>query len=143
MSRISIVALLFTLVCSIPARAQAPNTYRCGNSYSQSPCPGGVMVDTADSRSNAQKTQSDAVIRRDKTTAEGMEKSRLQQEEALRRNQDRTPQEQAIKNQSMEKKTAQPLRPARKNKLKNPDNFTAKAPSEKKSKKQTSSAEPQ
>lgn len=60
--------------------AQAQNTYRCGNSYSQTPCPGGVAIDATDTRTQAQKAQTDQASKRDAQIADAMEKARLQQE---------------------------------------------------------------
>jgi hypothetical protein len=138
-----VIALILIAICTIEARAQTPSAYRCGNSYSQTPCPGGVSVDTADSRSNAQKAQSDAMIQRDKATAESMEKSRRQEEEALRRQQGIVTPVQVNKNPNTEIKIAQPVRHVRKYNQRNPDNFIAKAPNEKKKTKPvTSTASP-
>lgn len=143
MKRLPGIALFLVALCAIQITAHGQNAYRCGNSYSQTPCPGGAAVDTADSRSSAQKAQSDAVIERDKATANSMEKSRLQQEEALRRQQGSVAPVQATKNPSTEKKVAQPVRHIRKYSQRNPDNFTAKAPSEPKKKKPASTASAQ
>ena len=63
------------------AQMQAQNVYRCGSSYSQTPCPGSTPVDVADERSKTQKAQADAASRRDQQAAEAMEKNRLQQED--------------------------------------------------------------
>ncbi len=135
MTRLSSIALVLVALCAIQFKAHGQNAYRCGNSYSQTPCPGGVAVDTADNRSGAQKAQSDAVIQRDKATGDSMEKSRRQEEEALRRQQGSVAPVQASKNPNTEKKVAQPVRQVRKHYPKNPDNFTAKAPSDKNKKK--------
>jgi hypothetical protein len=67
------------VVCSPPGMAQ--NAYKCGDGYSQSPCPGGVAID-ADSRSPAQKAQADAATARAAQTARAMEQARLKQEAA-------------------------------------------------------------
>ena len=64
------------------AGARAQNTYKCGASYSQTPCDGGVVVDIADKRDNAQKLQAQQVSAKDARTADAMEKSRLQKEKA-------------------------------------------------------------
>ena len=69
----------------LPASAQAQVAYRCGNSYSQVPCPGGAPVDAADKRSKDQKAAAEAVAKRDTRLADSMEKTRLQQEEAQRK----------------------------------------------------------
>jgi hypothetical protein len=134
MKRLSGIALVLVLLSTIQFKAHSQNTYRCGNSYSQTPCPGGVTVDTNDSRSNTQKTQSEAVIQRDKVTADSMEKSRRQEEESLRRQQGGVALLQTSKNPNTEKKIAQPVRHVQKYSRRNPENFTAKAPIEKKKK---------
>ena len=73
-----LAASLFSAFFSVPAWAQT--TYKCGNSYSQQPCPGGTVVDTADPRTSAQKKQAEQAIQRDAKLASELEKSRLQQE---------------------------------------------------------------
>lgn len=65
-------------VATMAASAQV--TYRCGNSYSQSPCPGAIEVDTRDTRTSAQKAQTDLATQRDMRTANALEKARLLQE---------------------------------------------------------------
>ena len=69
---------LFSAFFSVSAGAQT--TYKCGNSYSQQPCPGGTVVDTADPRTSAQKTQAEQATQRDAKLASELEKSRLQKE---------------------------------------------------------------
>lgn len=74
------VAILFIAVSTVSTWATAQNVYKCGDTYSQLPCPGGAVVDAADLRTSAQKTQSDLATSRDARTADAMEKARLQQE---------------------------------------------------------------
>ncbi|MEO7940584.1 MAG: hypothetical protein ABIR55_18315, partial [Burkholderiaceae bacterium] len=50
--------LLLLLILPIGVSAQA--IYRCGNTYSQTPCAGGSVVAADDSRSAQQKAQTDA-----------------------------------------------------------------------------------
>ncbi len=70
---------LLTLSClSMVAAAQV--TYKCGNSYSQTPCPDAVAIDTNDRRTSAQKLQTDMATQRDARIANALEKARLQQE---------------------------------------------------------------
>ncbi len=72
---------LLPLTLSVAAlAASAQVTYRCGNSYSQTPCPGAVEVDTRDTRTGAQKAQTDLATQRDTRTANALEKARLLQE---------------------------------------------------------------
>ena len=73
-----LAASLFSAFFPVPAWAQT--TYKCGNSYSQQPCPGGTVVDTADPRTSEQKKQAEQSIQRDAKLASELEKSRLQQE---------------------------------------------------------------
>ena len=74
----SIAVLLALSACWVPASAQ--DVYRCGQSYSNIPCPGGIVVATADPRSAAQRAQTDAATRRDTRSAQVLEKDRLKRE---------------------------------------------------------------
>jgi hypothetical protein len=62
----------------VPAHAQ--NVYRCGESYSNAPCPGATVVPTDDPRSPAQRAQTEAAARRDARSAQELEHERLKQE---------------------------------------------------------------
>ena len=72
--------VLIAIATVLSTGASAQNTYKCGDTYSQLPCPGGIIVNTTDKRTSAQKTQSDLATARDARTAEAMEKARLQRE---------------------------------------------------------------
>ena len=63
--------------------ATAENVYKCGNTYSQSPCPGAKLLNIDDSRDPQQKKLKDEVTRRDAELANDMEKTRLATEAAL------------------------------------------------------------
>lgn len=139
MKRLPLIVFAVMGLCAIPILAHSQNVYRCGNSYSQTPCPGGVTVDTADSRSATQKTQSLAVIQSDKATAHGMERSRQLEEERLRRQQGTLAPAPVAKNLGTEKKSPQPVQHVRRYSHKNPDHFTAKTASDKNKKQPTSS----
>ena len=58
----------------------AQPVYRCGESYSQQPCPGGKAIQADDPRTAAQRSQTLEAARRDAQTAETMEKARLKEE---------------------------------------------------------------
>ncbi len=73
-------AIFLVAVMAFSSGAKAQNTYRCGDSYSQTPCPGAAIIDTADKRTQAQKAQTDQASKRDAQIANAMEKARLQQE---------------------------------------------------------------
>lgn len=64
--------------------AQAEDIYKCGNTYSQSPCSGGQLMSVDDSRDPQQKLQKDAATQRDAALAKEMEKTRLANEKAWR-----------------------------------------------------------
>lgn len=109
------------IMCSAPVMAQ--NVYKCGDSYSQSPCPGGVAID-ADSRSPAQKAQADAATARDARIARAMEQARLKQEAAaLAAN---VPADKPAVNEAPKSK------PQAKKKSRQPEYFTAREPGGKK-----------
>lgn len=74
---LSIVLSVGSLL-SLPVLAQT--IYRCGNSYSQTPCAGGNAIAIDDSRDKTQKAQTDAAARRDLKAAETLEKNRTKQE---------------------------------------------------------------
>lgn len=66
------------------AWAQAGNTtvYRCGNSYSSTPCAGGTLVDADDARSAAQQQEAQAVKQRDAALADQLAAERRARERA-------------------------------------------------------------
>ena len=72
--------LLFFALLAFAPPAQAQTVYRCGDSYSNSPCAGATVVATEDARSAAQRAQADAATRRDVKLAQGLEKDRLRLE---------------------------------------------------------------
>ena len=70
--------------CLWAAGAAGQTVYRCGNSYSQTACPGAVIVSADDSRSPAQKAQTDAATRQARQMATQMEQQRVASENAAR-----------------------------------------------------------
>ena len=72
------LVVLVTAAALTPAAAQ--DVYRCGDSYSQRPCPGGTLVPTDDARSASQQAQTSSAAQRDAKTANMMEKARLKEE---------------------------------------------------------------
>ena len=75
-------AIFLIAFSSLSAGVKAENTYKCGNNYSQQPCPGGTVIDTSDPRSLLQKKQTDLATSRDAKAANAMETARLKQEKA-------------------------------------------------------------
>lgn len=79
-------ALLFGSV-TLALTLQAQPIYRCANSYSQTPCAGGVAIDAQDSRSPTQKAQSEAATVQAIRLANEMERTRLNSEQvAVKKN---------------------------------------------------------
>lgn len=73
-------AALLLALSALWLPAQAQNVYRCGESYSNTPCPGAKVVPTDDARSPDQKAQTDSATRRDARSAQVLERERLKQE---------------------------------------------------------------
>jgi len=78
------IALLL-LPLALAATAQAQTVYRCGNSYSQQPCPGGNAIDATDSRSPEQRKAREASVKREQRSADTLEKTRQKEETAALR----------------------------------------------------------
>jgi len=120
------LVLIVLYVCSTGAGAQ--QVYKCVGSYSQTPCPDGVVIDATDARTKAQKTQTDLATERASRIAAAMEKARLQLEKADR----------ATPTPKVKAKTAASANNSRaghakkKNKKKESEYFTAQTPGQKK-----------
>lgn len=124
-------AIFFIATCALLTRAKAQNVYRCGDSYSQSPCPGGVAIDASDSRTKGQKAQADADTQRDRQAAQALEKERLKQEAAANAG---TQKAEATKAPA----AAAAPHPSSKKKHKEPAYFTARTAGDKKADKKKS-----
>lgn len=71
---------VFILLAAAAGLAAAQDVYRCGDSYSQKPCPGGALVPTDDARSAIQRSQAKEDAQRVSKAADAMEKARLKEE---------------------------------------------------------------
>ena len=60
--------------------ASAQSVYRCGNSYSQTPCAGAVAVSTDDPRTDDQRAQAKQGLTSDKALAKDLEATRRKDE---------------------------------------------------------------
>ncbi len=65
------LCLLF-MACGVQAQA----IYRCGSEYSQTPCPGGKMLESSDPRSAAQRAEAVRVAAQDRRRAAELERER-------------------------------------------------------------------
>jgi hypothetical protein len=73
------------LLCLLTAGAHAQPVYRCGNAYSQTPCPqGGQLVDATDSRTAAQRAEARGVAADERRLAADMRRDRLADEKTLK-----------------------------------------------------------
>ncbi|MFL6661640.1 MAG: hypothetical protein ACJ8G7_05630 [Rhizobacter sp.] len=79
---IRLVLLLFLLLPMAAVTATATPIYRCGQTYSQTPCAGGKLIDSADPRTAAQRAEARRASEREKKLATQMERDRLGQEAA-------------------------------------------------------------
>ena len=104
--------------------ALAQTVYRCGNSYSQRPCPDAKAVDVSDSRSRDQKAQSDAAVQQDKQAADSLEKTRLKQEALAARSKSAS----KSSNGGHQRTAAPEQASSAKRKHKEPEYFTARNP---------------
>jgi hypothetical protein len=77
-----ISACLLLTLGVLPAFAQTQKIYRCGNSYSHQPCPGGSTIEADDSRTPAQRKAHQASVQREQHIADKMEKDRVKDEQA-------------------------------------------------------------
>ena len=125
--------IVFIAIGSMSTWASAQNVYRCGNTYSQTPCPSGKSLDVTDSRTADQKKQTDAAAASSAKAGDNMEKTRLAQEKRdLAANKARP----VVIAPAEPKVAAEPQpRTHAKRKKKTSPYFTAQAPREKKEKK--------
>lgn len=63
--------------------SQAQTIYRCGNAYSQTPCPDGTLLNLNDRREPDQKKQTDAAADQAARLARNMEQTRIAEEKRL------------------------------------------------------------
>lgn len=131
-----VIAIMICCAWSFATPAQT--VYRCGNSYSQTACAGAVAVAVDDSRSPAQKAQTDAATVQARQLASQMERERLASEQTARsaqrrqnaaKGQDRAKVAAKVKLQADASATNKPSRASEKTTKKNkdPEFFTAAA----------------
>jgi hypothetical protein len=77
--------LVAIIALSLCTAVQAETVYRCGNSYSQTPCHGGNAIDTTDSRTLEQRKAHEANVKQEKRAGDALEKTRLKEEAASRK----------------------------------------------------------
>lgn len=145
MKQLPTFATILIAACLISTGARGQEVYRCGNTYSQRPCPDAMVVDVQDARSKTQKTESDASIRHEAAAGNAMEKARLKAEAQQRADNAKAASAQNKKTASKPKGAASDPAPGdasasssqpnkghakKKPKKKEPEFFTAKAPAD-------------
>jgi hypothetical protein len=74
--------MLVTLVALAGAAQAGQAIYRCGQTYSQTPCPDGKIVESTDPRTAAQRAEAKRVAVKEKQLAAKMERERKEREAA-------------------------------------------------------------
>ena len=72
--------MCFIALCAHGSEAAAQSVYRCGDRYSHQPCAGGIVLDPADTRSEAQRKEANAIALRDAKAGDALENVRLKNE---------------------------------------------------------------
>lgn len=73
-------AIFIVAMISIPTWANAQKAFRCGNTYSQTPCADGKTVDITDTRTAAQQKQAAAATSNRVEAVGALEKARVARE---------------------------------------------------------------
>jgi hypothetical protein len=125
-----LVLVLTGAACCTSSLSQT--IYRCGTVYSQQPCPDAITLDASDTRTPAQKAQTDAATAGAAKMAAQMEKERLAREKIQPAKPSKKPSP-SVKTAKTGSSTTAPKAGARKKK--EPEYFTAAIAAEKKDKK--------
>ena len=130
-----LIATLLIAVGPYSHWAHAEKVYKCGTTYSQTPCAGSITMEVDDTREPIAKKRMDAQTRRDTGLGRDMQRDRLANEAALvtERTQPtprapiRKPDRQAVKGPAAEPALVYASKP-RLNRPKKPEGFTAVVP---------------
>jgi hypothetical protein len=77
--------MILAALVAASGTAGAQQIWRCGNSYSQQPCPGGRAIESVEPAQPADAARAEASARRDAERADAMERARLEQERRAQR----------------------------------------------------------
>ena len=108
------------------------NIYKCGNTYSQQPCPGGTLVDASDARTSEQKKAADLASQRNAKAADALEQARLKKEKTEQQalTASKKPAKAASAAAPMPADSVPPKTAAKKSKAKAEGDFKAQVPSD-------------
>ena len=77
-----LIALILITFSATSTGAKAQMVYKCGNAYSQTPCPDATVLQLEELRPAAQVQQTSQTARNNKKMAVGLEKTRLAEEKS-------------------------------------------------------------
>jgi hypothetical protein len=80
------IAMVMIAVSALSNWATGQNVYKCGSSYSQTPCTNGQVLQLDDTRTPAQQKQTETAARTDQKLAKQLEQQRLAQEKQATNN---------------------------------------------------------
>jgi hypothetical protein len=83
--RIAIVCMALCTWIGTVQGQEASGAWRCGNTYTDQPCPGGKAIALEDARDAAQKREADRVAREARAAADRLEAERVRLESAQAR----------------------------------------------------------
>jgi hypothetical protein len=112
------VPIALRALALLASAASAQVVYRCGSSYSQTPCANGVIIATDDARSESQRAAALQALDQDKQRAKDLEDARLKEEArafAREQAQRAAPAHQAGALGKAEEQTSRHLKPHKKN----------------------------
>ena len=78
MKQLALATLLLFVACAAPAQM----IYRCGDTYSQTPCPGGRVLESSDPRTGAQRAEAKRAAAKERQLAAKLERERVAREAA-------------------------------------------------------------
>ncbi|MDH5538107.1 MAG: hypothetical protein OEY03_01770 [Rhizobacter sp.] len=81
MNQAAVGCLLVVMAWQVHA---AGPIYRCGSEYSQTPCPGGTVLESSDPRSAEQRAEAKRVAAQDRRRAVALERERRAQEKSIK-----------------------------------------------------------
>ena len=73
--RIALVLIAASAHLTMASAQNAPETWRCGNTYTDEPCKGGKAINVDDTRSEADRKASDLSTRRAEVRGDQLERS--------------------------------------------------------------------
>jgi protein subunit release factor B len=135
------IATIFIAAYALSTGAWGQKVYKCGSSYSQTPCTDGTAINVEDQRSQADKAAADKATQRDTKAGNAMEKSRLAEEKKADAASAKQAAQFAKEAKEKAKKSGKatsdstltaPKKHKGKSKAKDPEFFTAKSTAEKK-----------